>query len=254
MATRSRYSPHPMLGAERAARRKVEEQTGVSWRRWLARARSEGPKTEKALGRWLQGEHGLAARAAKFLAWEALRAEVTDYDDPVPLVDALYAGPHAPLRPLHEAVVDALLALGDDVLVTACKTMVPAYRKFVFAELCPVEGGIEVRLALGGEPARGRLEPVRGRAPGDRLTHRVRVRVRREIDAELRGWLAFEVPDDFAKALDASAAARATWEGMTPAMRRDMGLWVTSAKQPGTRARRLATVIDKLAAGRRRVY
>jgi uncharacterized protein YdeI (YjbR/CyaY-like superfamily) len=41
---------------------------------------------------------------------------------------------------------------------------------------------------------------------------------------------------------------------MTPAMRRDMVQWVTSAKQDETRARRLGTSIERLAAGKKRIY
>jgi hypothetical protein len=263
-----RYKPHPMFGAESKVRQKVEAETGKSWERWLAAARKHGGSA-KDLERWLRDDHGFGSMSAQWLAHEATTDDFADYADPEPLVDALYSGERAALRPVHEAVVDAMLALGEDVTVTACKTMVPVYRKHVFAEIRPVEDAVEVQLALGDVPAKGRLGRASSRMPGERMTHRVVVGSAKEVDRELRGWLAsayehgagkmtrsteFEVPADFAKAVRASKKADATWASMTPAMQRDMVQWVTSAKQEDTRARRMATALEKLGSGKKRVY
>ena len=264
---KSRYQPHPMLGMEGQMKRKVEEETAKSWAHWIGVAKRTGLTEHKALERRMRNEHGFGSRSASWLAWEATKG--VQYDDPATLVDELYADERAALRPLHEAVIDAIERLGDDVVVTACKTMVPVYRKHVISELRPVSGGVQVELALGDAPAEGRLRKADGRMPGDRVTHCVVVGSKKEIDAELRGWLAkayengagkmtrstaFEMPADFQKALKASKPSVATWDTMTPAMRRDMVLWVTSAKQDETRARRLSICIDKLASGKKRTY
>jgi hypothetical protein len=264
-----RYKPHPMLEMETAAKEKIRRETGRSWDEWLTLARKHRPSDAKSLRSWLQKEHGFARMNAYWLAHEATTDELPDYGEPEPLVDALYSGSREPLRPLHESVVDAFLALGDDVIVTACKTMVPVYRKHVFAEMRPADGAVEMRLALGAVAANGRLEKTRSGMPGDRMTHRVLVRSTKDVDAELRGWLSkayeqgagkmarsteFAMPPEFAKALRASKPAAATWETMTPAMRRDMVQWFDSAKQDETRKRRLATCVEKLAEGKKRVY
>jgi hypothetical protein len=266
--TASRYKPHPMLGQKVVFRKRVLDDTGKTWEHWLSAARRRKEKSEKGVFEWLKAQ-GIAPMAAGWLAYEASRDEVADYEEPEPLVDALYSGPHHAVRPLHEAVVDALNALGDDVTVTACKTMVPAYRKHVFAEMRPSEGAVEVRLALGTVPPKGRLLPGPGSMPGERMTHRVLVRSKKDVDSEFRGWLAtayengagkmarsttFAVPADFSKAVKASKTATATWASMTPAMQRDMVQWVTTAKQADTRARRQATALEKLASGKKRVY
>ena len=47
-----------------------------------------------------------------------------------------------------------------------------------------------------------------------------------------------------------NAAAWADWEGRPPSYRRGATAWVTSAKQPATRERRLATLIEDSSAGR----
>ncbi|HYP80874.1 MAG TPA: YdeI/OmpD-associated family protein [Steroidobacteraceae bacterium] len=61
------------------------------------------------------------------------------------------------------------------------------------------------------------------------------------------------VPADLRKALAATPKARTTWTDLTPAARRDWIFWITSAKQPETRARRIVNACDMLAGGKRRV-
>jgi hypothetical protein len=257
-----------MLEMAEAAKTKIRAETGKSFEEWVKIARTKGPKTRGDLSGWLRKEQGLKQMTAHWVAQTAAGDDV-DYGDPEPLVDALYSGQHEALRPVHEAVVDVLVGLGDDVTVTACKTMVPAYRKHVFAELAPSADGVVVQLALGEEKTGGRLEKATGRMPGDRLSHAVVVRGKKDVDGALKGWIAkayelgagkiarstsFEMPADFGRALKASKPATATWGTMTPAMQRDMLSWVTSAKQDETRARRLAICLEKLADGKKRVY
>ena len=63
-----------------------------------------------------------------------------------------------------------------------------------------------------------------------------------------------EVPPDLRKALAATAPkARTLWSDITPNARRDWIHWITSAKQPETRARRIKNACSMLAAGKRRV-
>src|SRR5436309_14348250 len=61
------------------------------------------------------------------------------------------------------------------------------------------------------------------------------------------------VPADLRKALAAAPKARALWSDITPIARRDWIHWITSAKQPETRARRVGNACAMLAAGKRRV-
>jgi len=63
-----------------------------------------------------------------------------------------------------------------------------------------------------------------------------------------------KVPADVRKALAAAAPkARKLWSDITPIARRDWIHWMTSAKQPETRARRIKNACSMLAAGKRRV-
>lgn len=60
------------------------------------------------------------------------------------------------------------------------------------------------------------------------------------------------VPEDFAAALAASLAAQATFDAFPPSCRREYVEWVTEAKRPETRAKRLAQAVEWMAQGKRR--
>ena len=63
---------------------------------------------------------------------------------------------------------------------------------------------------------------------------------------------ASELHPDFAAALDANPAAKATLQGFSPSARRDYLDWVSEAKQDATRAKRIATAVEWLAEGKKR--
>ena len=62
-----------------------------------------------------------------------------------------------------------------------------------------------------------------------------------------------EVPADFIQALAADPAARKTWNATTTIARLDWIHWITSAKQPKTRVKRIGDACEMLSAGKKRV-
>ena len=62
----------------------------------------------------------------------------------------------------------------------------------------------------------------------------------------------FTVPQDLRAALDANAAAAATFDSFPPSAQRDYVDWVSEAKRDETRSKRLAQTIEWLAEGKRR--
>lgn len=60
------------------------------------------------------------------------------------------------------------------------------------------------------------------------------------------------IPPEFAAALEASPAAKATLEGFAPSHRREYVEWIAEAKRPETRERRIAQAIAQLAEGKKR--
>lgn len=60
------------------------------------------------------------------------------------------------------------------------------------------------------------------------------------------------IPADLRKALTTAAKAQAAWEDITPLARNEWICWVTSAKKPETRVRRIERTRDELIEGKRR--
>lgn len=65
---------------------------------------------------------------------------------------------------------------------------------------------------------------------------------------------ALRTPPDLAAALKTKAKAKAFWATLSPSAKRDYIEWITEAKQPATRARRLAEALTWLGAGKRRSW
>lgn len=59
-------------------------------------------------------------------------------------------------------------------------------------------------------------------------------------------------PEDLSRALAGNRAAQATFDAFPPGARRDYVEWVTGAKRPETRAKRIAQAVEWLAEGKKR--
>ncbi len=60
------------------------------------------------------------------------------------------------------------------------------------------------------------------------------------------------LPDDLAKAMRGNQAARKVWDDFTPGKQRDYAEWITSAKRPETRARRVEQAVEWIGEGKSR--
>jgi hypothetical protein len=190
-AARPRYSAHPaFMSQEVAFKAKLLERTGKTFDQWVAFVRASGPPDFKARVAWLKLDHDMGTNYAGWIAERADgKGDPADYD-PEALVDAMYAGPKAALRPIHERLLDLSLALGDDVKASPCETIVPLYRTHVFAQLKPTtRTRVDLGLALKDVPVTGRLVDTGGLAKKDRITRRIPISRLEEIDDEVVGWL-----------------------------------------------------------------
>lgn len=61
-----------------------------------------------------------------------------------------------------------------------------------------------------------------------------------------------QIPDDVKRALKSHKQAGSTFEAFSPSHRREYIEWITEAKQPATRHRRIATMLEWLAEGKSR--
>ncbi|MGI9087219.1 MAG: YdeI/OmpD-associated family protein [Chthoniobacterales bacterium] len=124
----------------------------------------------------------------------------------------------------------------------------------------PSRGMTAIEGAINGFPFQATLEPDGQKSHWLKVDRTMREAAR----AEAGDVVALEivpateepeltVPTDLRKALAEAPKSQALWTDITPSARRDWIHWITSAKQPETRARRIKNACSMLAAGKRRV-
>lgn len=124
----------------------------------------------------------------------------------------------------------------------------------------PTRNKTTVKGTINGHAFRATLEPDGQRSHWLKVTPRMSAAARASagdvvaldispagVEAESR------VPADLRKGLASAPRARALWSDITPVARRDWIAWITSARQPETRARRIKNACQMLAGGKRRV-
>jgi hypothetical protein len=169
--------------------RNIEATYGKSLDHWFAVIDASGLTKHNQVVAMLKADHGLAHGAAhrvSLLARQRHDAGAAQGADPV---GALYTGAKAALRPLHEALLGQIRALGP-LDIAPKKGYLGLRRRKQFAMVQPSTASrIDLGLILPATtPATGRLEPAAGFNP--LFTHRVRITAATDLDDELRGWLA----------------------------------------------------------------
>jgi predicted transport protein len=172
-----------------AIARNLPEKTGKTFDQWVAIARNSGLANRKERIAWLKSEHKLGSVTAMFIAAEAEgRSIVAEYSDEGALLDAQFAGDKGALRPLYDELAKAAKRLGKDVELTVCKTYVGIRRRKQFAMVKPGKSRVDLGLVLKGVKPVGRLGTA-GPIGNDRMTHRVQISSKKEIDGEVKAWL-----------------------------------------------------------------
>jgi hypothetical protein len=112
----------------------------------------DGPKDEKSRFAWLKTKHKLGMNRAGWIA-ERADGKGGDLDTPevylksaVRYVEEQYAGSKENLRPIFEELLTLGKSMGSDVKACPCRTIVPFYRKHVFAQIKPTTNS---RIDLG---------------------------------------------------------------------------------------------------------
>lgn len=193
---KSLYSVHPGVAMVQVWIEKLPEKTGRSLEEWIELVQKSGPPTEKERREWLKTEHKMGTNSAW---WIAERAEGKGLEDGDPeaylkaaeeYVEAQYAGPKSHLRPIFDRMLELAFAIGDDVKACPCLTIVPLYRRHVFAQIKPTtQTRIDLGFALGNMKTPKRLIDTGGYAKKDRITHRIPLESLKEIDKEVERWL-----------------------------------------------------------------
>ena len=192
------YDVHPGVEMIQKWVAELKEKTGRTLEEWIALVRTEGPKDEKSRREWLKTKHKFGTNSASGIA-ERADGKGREEDTPeaylkaaVLYVEEQYAGRKENLRPIYDELLKLGKSLGDDVKACPCKTIVPLYRKHVFAQIKPTTNTrIDLGFALthykGKLPKR--LMDTGGLAKKDRITHRIELKSTAEIGGEVKKWL-----------------------------------------------------------------
>jgi hypothetical protein len=137
--TSSVYDVYPGVAMVQKWVAELKGKTGRSLEEWIAFAKKEGPKDDKARREWLKNKQKLGTNSAWWIA-ERADGKGGEEDSPeaylktaVLYVEEQYAGAKENLRPIYAELLKLGKSLGDDVKACPCKTMVPLYRQHVFA-------------------------------------------------------------------------------------------------------------------------
>jgi hypothetical protein len=190
------YSVHPGVAMVQKWVQELPQKTGRSLEEWIALTQKSGPRTEKERREWLKKEHKLGSNSAAWIAGR-LEDKGTEEDSPdaylktaAEWVEAQYSGPRAALSPLYEQLLALGFSIGKDVKAFPCKTMVPLYRNHVFAQIKPsTNTRIDLGFALGNMKTPKRLIDTGGYEKKDRITRRIEIKSKADIDGETKRWL-----------------------------------------------------------------
>ena len=192
------YSVHPSVAYWQAIVANLPQKTGRSLDEWLALIKKQGLIGEAEQLKWLKGEHGLGGTTAGLIAESAQGKNRQTTDGGAYLkaaggyVEDMYQDAKTALRPIHDALIDLVCSMGEDIKICPCTTIVPLYRNHVIAQIKPAtRTRIDFGLALKGAKKKlpKRLIDTGGLKKGDRITHRFPITSETEIDAEVRDWV-----------------------------------------------------------------
>lgn len=190
------YSVHPGVLMTQKWIAELKQKTGRSLDEWLKHIKKDGPKDEQDRRAWLKEEYGLGSNTAWWLAERSIGKGAESGDPDLYLesaerdVEKMFSGGKAHLRPLYDKLLKLGLKTGKEAKACPCATIVPLYRKHVFAQIKPTtQTRIDMGFALADMKPSGRLIDTGGFAKKDRITHRIPITSLADIDDEVKHWL-----------------------------------------------------------------
>ena len=167
----------------------IEKRTGKTLAELAAIVKGSGLKKHGELVSMLKTSLGMGHGDANTLVHTVLKSDgpsATHGLSAGAVLDGLYTGPTAALRPIHDKLMVALGKLGP--FEEAPKKVYVSYRrKKQFAMIGPATNTqVEVGLNMKGLKGTGRLQEL---PSGQMCSHKVRLSDAGEVDAELIGWI-----------------------------------------------------------------
>lgn len=161
----------------------IQKKTGKTLAELTALVKASGLAKHGEIRDMLKAKLGLGHGDANTIAHVALKPAESSDADPL---DAIYAGPKAALRPIHEKLMKAIAKFGDFEIAPK-KANVSLRRKKQFALLGPATNTrFEVGLNMKGVPGTERLLE---QPPGGMCQYKVKLTSADEVDAELIAWI-----------------------------------------------------------------
>ena len=167
--------------------RNIEVQTGKSLEEMIQAGLATGITKHKELHNFFTNEYSLTfgnANVLTIFTRDRMKGAAGEEEN---FVDAQYAGKEA-MRPIYDALIDAVTGFGDDVEIAPKRTYVSLRRKKQFGLVQPSTATrVDVGINLKGVEPDGRLE--RSGSFNAMCTHRVRLGSAGDVNDELIAWL-----------------------------------------------------------------
>lgn len=167
----------------------IERRTGRTLRELVAMVRGSGLSRHGELRDMLKRDLGMGHGDANTLVHHALQSDAASQaagKSAEDVLTAIYAGPKAALRPIHDELLRRLEELGPFEIAPK-KAYVSLRRQKQFATVGPATNTrVEVGLNMKGIAATTRLEAL---PPGGMCQYRVKLTSPADVDAELVAWI-----------------------------------------------------------------
>ena len=163
----------------------IEARTGKTLKQLIAHVRDSRLEKHSEIVSMLKSSLGLGHGDANTIAHSAKEAGKTSAPPADPL-DAIYVGPKAALRPVHDSLLTHLYQLGTFEIAPKQK-YVSYRRKRQFAMIGPATNTrVEVGLNIKELPSSPRLEKL---PAGQMCNYRVKLTDSTQVDSELVAWI-----------------------------------------------------------------
>lgn len=173
-------SPREM---EAAVIKNLPVRTGKTLEEWVDFVKQNAPADKSARLAWLKTEHKLGHVQASIILGRVDTGK-SDYADAPALVDAMFSGENAALRPLWEYVGRQVLKLFPGVKMTANRSYIAFSRHRQFMVMRPYKAALLVGLALPKDTEHERLVPAKRLGAGDRIAFYLPIRAESDWDRD----------------------------------------------------------------------
>jgi hypothetical protein len=162
--------------------------TGKSLEEWYDLLCKIGNVKHGEIMKLLMETYNASYGFANLIANQYLQHQVREVETDEDLIAEQYKGTKADLKPIYEAILTAINAFGDDIVIAPKKNYVSLRRKKQFAIIQPTtRTRVDIGLNLKNEPGTSRLES--GNIFNGMCSHLVKAQSVMDIDHELIEWL-----------------------------------------------------------------